>query len=173
MSLATIGAVIGLFFFFAIMILALFSIIIGLPGNWIILAEALIYGAITGWDKGIAGWDLLVLAAMAGTGELAEFLLTAYGASKYGASKKAIAGALVGGLVGAILVNMVIPIIGAVIGAFLGVYLGAFLLTYAFDRDLEKARNSGLGAFMGRLGAVLVKGSMGVAMVAVIISQII
>lgn len=172
MSLATVGVVIGLIFFFAIMLIALFSIPIGLPGCWIILLETIVYALITGFDAGIGKWDLLALLIMAGTGEVAEFLLTAYGAQKYGASKKAIAGALVGGLAGAILVNMVVPILGALVGAFLGVYLGAFILSYAFERDLEKARNSGLGAFMGRLGAVLVKGSMAVAMAAVIVSQI-
>jgi hypothetical protein len=172
MTWAGVLAGVGLFFFFLVMILALFSIIIGIPGLWIILAEALVYALITHFDKGIGWYDLLALLGMAGAGELGEFILTAYGAQKYGASKKAIAGALVGGLAGAILINMVIPIIGALIGAFLGVYLGAFLITYALEKDLAKARDSGLGAFMGRLGAVLVKGAMGVAMAAVIISQI-
>ena len=172
MSLASVAAGIGLFFFFAIMLLAIFSILIGLPGCWIILVEALVYALITKFAAGIGWWDLLALLIMAGAGELAEFLLTAYGAQKYGASKKAIAGALVGGLVGAILVNAIIPIIGALIGAFVGVYLGAFILTYAFDRDLDQARKSGIGAFMGRLGSVLVKGTMAVAMAAVIVTQV-
>jgi len=172
MSLASVVAGIGFFFFFAIMLLAVFSILIGLPGCWIILAEALLYALITKFNQGIGWWDLAALLAMAGAGEIAEFVLTAYGAQKYGAPKKAMAGAIVGGLVGAILVNMVLPIIGAVIGAFVGVYLGAFLLTYMSDRDLDKARKTGLGAFMGRVGSVLVKGTMAVAMAAVIITQI-
>ena len=172
MEWATVASWIGLFFFVAIMLIAIFSIVIGLPGCWIILLEAIIYAAITKF-KGPIGWrDLLILLAMAGAGELMEFLITAYGAQKYGASKKAIAGALVGGILGAILVNAVLPIIGALIGAFLGVYLGAFLLTYLFDRDLAQARKSGIGAFMGRLGAVLIKGTMAVAMAAVILAQI-
>ncbi|HUT51766.1 MAG TPA: DUF456 domain-containing protein [bacterium] len=165
-------SIIGLVFFFLIMALALLSIVIGIPGTWIILAEALVYALITHFDQGIGWYDLLALLIMAGAGELAEFILTAYGAQKYGASKKAIAGALAGGLIGAILVNMAIPIIGALIGAFLGVYLGAFLITYYLEKDLTKSRQAGIGAFMGRLGAVLVKGTMGVAMAAVIITQI-
>lgn len=169
---ASIATGVGLFFFFLIMLIAIFIIIVGLPGTWIILAEAVIYGAVTGFDRGISGWDLLVLGSMAVTGELLEFLFTAYGAQKYGASNKAIAGALLGGLVGAILLNSFLPVIGAVIGAFAGVFLGAFIITYLIERDLAKANQSGLGAFMGRIGAVLVKGSMGVAMAAVIVSQV-
>jgi uncharacterized protein YqgC (DUF456 family) len=172
MTWLSVLSIIGLVFFFLVMALALLSHLLGLPGNWVILAEALVYALITHFNKGIGWYDLLALALMAGAGELAEFIITAYGAQKFGASKKAVAGALVGGLVGAILVNMVLPLIGAVIGAFLGVYLGAFLITYYLEKDLAKARNSGLGAFMGRIGAVLVKGSLGVAMAAVIITQI-
>ncbi len=164
---------IGLIFFFGIMALALLSHLLGLPGNWVILAETLIYGLITWWDKGIAGWDLLALALMAGAGELGEFLVTAYGAQKFGAEKKAIYAALAGGLLGAILGNMVIVIIGALIGAFAGVFLGAALLTYYYEKDAGKAAKAGIGAFMGRLGAVLLKGTMGVAMAAVILTQIV
>jgi uncharacterized protein YqgC (DUF456 family) len=172
MTWLSVLSIIGLVFFFLVMALALVSHLIGLPGNWIILAEALIYALITHFDKGIGWYDLLALALMAGAGELAEFLLTAYGAQKYGASKKAVAGALAGGLAGAIIINSFLPLIGAVIGAFLGVYCGAFLVTYAVEKDLAQSLRSGLGAFMGRLGAVLVKGAMGVAMAAVIITQI-
>lgn len=165
-------SIIGLVFFFLVMALALVSHLIGLPGNWVILAEALVFALVTHFDKGIGWYDLLALALMAGAGELAEFLLTAYGAQKYGASKKAVAGALVGGLAGAIIVNSFLPLIGAIIGAFLGVFLGAFIITYAFEKDLGKSSQAGIGAFMGRIGAVLVKGAMGVAMAAVIITQI-
>jgi uncharacterized protein YqgC (DUF456 family) len=170
--LVSVGSWVAMFFFFAIMILSLFSLIIGLPGNWIILAETLIYGAITKWEGGIAGYDLLVLLAFVLTGEALEFILTARGAKKHGGSNWAIVMSLLGGIVGAILIAILIPIIGAVIGAFLGVFFGAFLFTYASERDLEKARQVGLGAFKGRLGSVLVKGTMGVSMAAVIITQI-
>jgi len=98
--------------------------------------------------------------------------VTAYGAKKYGASNQAVLAALVGGLAGAFLVNGVVPIVGALVGAFLGVYLGAFLYTWWAENDSGQARRAGIGAFMGRMGAVLVKGALAVAMAAVIVHEV-
>jgi len=170
---ASIASWMGLFFFFAIMVLAIVSIVLGLPGCWIIVAEAIIFALITKFDQGLGWWDLAALTAMAGAAELFEFLITAYGAKKFGASNKAILAALAGGLIGAFLLNTVVPIIGALLGAFLGVFVGAFLYTYAKERDRGQAFRAGLGAFMGRMGAVLVKGTIAVAMAAVIVTQVI
>ncbi len=170
--LLTVSSWAGMFFFFAIMLVSLFSLIIGFPGNWVILLEAILFGLITKWEGGIAGWDLLLLLAFVLVGEALEFILTARGAKKHGGSNWAIVMSLIGGIAGAILLAILIPIIGAIIGAFLGVFLGAFLYTYATEKDLEKARQVGLGAFKGRLGSVLVKGTMGVSMAVVIITQV-
>lgn len=172
MTLASIGAGIGYFFFFLIMIVSLIIIIVGLPGTWVIMIEAIVFAIITRFDHGIGWWDLIALLAMAGVGEVLEFIITARGAQKYGGSNSAMAAAIIGGIIGAMVVNMFLPIIGALIGAFLGVYLGAVLVTYLFDRDFKKARQVGIGAFKGRLGAVLVKVSIGVAMASIIVWQI-
>ena len=163
----------GLLVFFLVMLLALFAIVIGLPGTWVIVVEALVYALITGFDGAIGWWDLILLLALAGTGEIFELLITARGAEKAGGSTAAAAGAIVGGIVGAVLLNGLVPVLGALVGAFLGVYLGALLTAYALERDAQKARAIGLGAFRGRLGAVLVKEAVGVAMAAVIVWNIV
>ncbi len=170
--LATVGVVIGYIFFFAIMAAALAVIIVGLPGAWIILIEALVFALVTDFDKGIGWYDLLALLALAGTGELLEFLITARGAQKEGGSWKSMLAAIVGGIVGALVVNGFIPVIGAVLGAFLGAYAGAYLQTYLEHRDKERARQIALGAFKGRIGGALSKISVGVAMVAIIVWRI-
>jgi uncharacterized protein len=168
----TIAQWVGLFFFFAVMALAILSIILGLPGTWVIVAEAIAYALITKFNRGIGWWDLLLLLALAGAGELLEFLVTAYGAKKFGASNKAVLAALCGGLLGAFLVNGVVPIVGALVGAFLGVYLGAFLYTWWAEKDTGQARRAGIGAFMGRMGAVLIKGAIAVSMAVVIAHEV-
>jgi len=165
-------SVIGLILMFLFMFVSLFLVVIGLPGNWIILALAIVFGLVTGLDAGVGWWDLVALLGLAGLGEILEFVLTAKGAKKHGGSNKAMAAAIAGGLVGALLLNGILPIIGAVIGAFLGVYLGAFIVTYVVEGDMERARQIGAGAFMGRIGAVLVKVSMGVAMISLVVWQI-
>jgi len=170
--MAAVGTVIGLVFFFLLMAVSLVIIVLGLPGAWLILAETLVYALVTGFNRGIGWWDLIILLALAGLGELLEFVLTARGAQKHGGSRSVMAAAIVGGIAGAFLVNMFLPVIGALIGAFLGVYLGALLLAWLQDRNMEKARQIAIGAFKGRLGSVMAKETVGVAMAAIIIWQI-
>jgi len=164
---------VGLFFFFLVMLLALFAIVIGLPGTWVIVVEALVYALITGFDGAIGWWDLILLLALAGGGEIFELLITARGAEKAGGSTAAGVWAIVGGIVGAIALNWFVPVLGALVGAFLGVFAGAFLSAWADERDFGKAVAVGAGAFRGRLGAVLVKEAVGVAMAAVIVWNIV
>jgi uncharacterized protein len=163
---------IGFFLFFAVMLLAIVSLIVGLPGTWIIVMEAIIFALVTKFNHGIGWWDLLLLLALAGAGEAFELVVTAYGAKKFGASNRAVLAALVGGLAGAFLANNAVPIIGALVGAFLGVYLGAFLYTWWAENDSGQAFRAGIGAFMGRMGAILIKGAIAVAMTAVIVHEV-
>jgi uncharacterized protein YqgC (DUF456 family) len=172
-TVTQISVYIGLFFFFAVMIVAVFAVVFGLPGNWIVFAEAVLYAVITRFHGPIEWWVLGVLLAMALLAEIFEFLVTVYGAHKFGqAGKAAIAGALAGGIAGAILMAGFPPVIGAVIGAFAGVFLGATLVTYLQEKDFGKAWRAGLGAFMGRLGAVLTKGTVTVAMAGIIVARV-
>ena len=72
---------------------------LGLPGNWIILACAVIYGFATHWAK--FGWTFVVLlAAAAIVGEIIEALSAALGAKTYGASTGATIAAIVGSIMG-------------------------------------------------------------------------
>lgn len=171
--MTSILAGVGLFFFFAIMILALFLVFVGIPGNWIIFAEAVIYALITSFDGAIGWWTLAALLVMSGLAELVEFLITAYGAKRYGASKRAIAGAIIGAIAGAILMAGFPPVVGAIIGAFLGAYLGAFLVSYAMEKDFDNARRVALGAFFGRVGAALTKGTITAGMAGLITYQVV
>ncbi len=171
--MTTILAIIGLVFFFVIMIVALVLVFVGVPGNWIIFAEAVVYALITSFDGAIGWWTLAALLAMSGVAELFEFLITAYGAQRYGASKPAIVGAIAGAIVGAILMAGTPPVVGAFIGAFLGAYLGAFLVAYSMDKDFDNAIQVAKGAFLGRIGAALTKGTITAGMAGLITFQVV
>jgi|GEM_PF-545760 len=173
MSFATVMGAIGLVFLFAIMIVALVLVFIGLPGNWIVFAEAVVYALITSFESGIGWWTLAALLVMSGVAELFEFLITAYGAKRYGASKSAIAGAIVGAITGAILMAGIPPVIGAFIGAFIGAYLGAFLVSYLMEKDFDNAIQVAKGAFVGKVGASLTKGIITVGMASLMTFKIV
>lgn len=93
------------------------------------------------------GWGwlalLFVLAALTYAVDLAA---TALGAKKFGASPRAVIGALLGGLVGIFL---------GPLGIILGPFAGAVLAELSLRRDWASAQRAGVGATLGLvLGAV-------------------
>ena len=116
-----------LFLFLLVSLTALFSHVFGLPGNFIILGAALLFGWAGSFEE-ISARILLILLGIALFGELIEFLLGIFGAKKYKSSNKAVAASIVFGIIGGILGVPFFFGIGAVIGAF----LDAFLVAFAF-----------------------------------------
>lgn len=163
--------ILGLAGFFLVLAGGILIIPFGLPGCWVILADALVYSLFTNFQT--LTWPLLgVLLAMALAAEGVELLVGVYGAKHWGASNRAAAGAVAGAILGAILFSPLLFLVGAVLGAFLGSFAGAFLIEYLCDRDFRGALRSGLGAFLGRMAAIIAKTSMAVAMTGLIISRL-
>lgn len=166
----TVLSTIGLIFFFLVLAGGILVIPFGLPGCWIILADALVFALAAGFQK--ITWPILgVLLVMALIAEGVELMAGIYGAKRFGASRRAIAGAIAGAILGAILLSPLLFLVGAMLGAFLGSFAGAFLIEFLGDRNLRHALRSGFGAFLGRMGAILAKTGMATAMAVLIISR--
>ena len=163
--------VLGLVLFFLVMAVGVLVIVFGLPGCWIILADALVYALLTDLEK-ITWVVLAALLLMALAGEGVELLVNVYGAKRYGASRRAIIGAIGGAILGAVLMSPLLFLVGAVLGAFVGAFTGAFLVEFLSERNAGRALRSGWGAFLGKMGGMLAKGGAAVAMSAVIIARI-
>ena len=107
----------------AVCMLALIS---GLPGTWILIGTATLVDLIdrlwlpSGAPLTFHPLTLAACALLAGVGELLEFLLSAAGAKKFGASARGMWGSVIGGMLGAIGGTFVIPIVGTIIGAAVG-----------------------------------------------------
>ena len=153
--------VIGTILYFLACLMGVLLLVIGLPGLWVIVGATLIYCLST--DQIPGTWVALYTALAIGA-EIVEFGVGAYGAKKYGGTKWGMLGAVAGSILGAILLS-VIPVVGTIVGAFLGAFLGAFALEYASDGDLRRARETGKGAFFGKIAAVVVKGGLAIAMI--------
>ncbi len=100
-------------------------VMLQLPGTWLIVVAT---AAMALWPATEIGWLwVAVLLALAGVGELIEFLASAHGARKAGATRRAAVGSLIGGVVGAIVCTFLIPIIvvGTLIGACAGAGIGS------------------------------------------------
>src|SRR3989304_4172262 len=142
----------GFSIFLIVALFGLVSLIFGLPGNFIILADSLLYGWYGGF-KEITHKVILILIILAIVGEVLEYGLGILGAKKRGATKGAI--------------------IASIIGAFLGAFGGAFLLEYLQGKGVNQAIESGWGAFLGRVGGAISKGFIGIMMIIITIVSVV
>lgn len=148
-------------------IAALLSNFFGVPGNILIAINSLIYGVITNFDS-FSLTFVLTLFLIVLLVEFLEYLIIALTAKKYGASKWGIAGGILGGIGGAISGAFFTPVMGAIIGSILGVFVGAIIFEYFRSFNLKNAINSGLGAFLGKLGGLSLKTCGAVTMIIMI-----
>jgi len=165
-------AIIGIIVLCLAMIMSLGLNVFGLPGNWIILALAIVAGAFEGFHK-ISLNVILILLALALFAELLEFLIGYVGARLKGAGRWASLAALIGGIAGAFMLGGTIPVIGALAGVFAGAFLGAFIVEMVAHGKLSLAYKSGVAAMFGRVGAILSKMAVGAAMIVVAIYRLV
>ena len=115
---------------------------------------------------------LIILLILYLCGEVIEYLFVIVGAKKFGASNAATAGAVIGGIVGAI-VGAGFLGIGLILGTFLGIFLGAFIIELLLHRNLVRSLKAGTGGVIGRVGSIVFKVFIAVAMFWIIITRII
>ena len=153
------------------MFTGLLSIVIGIPGTFIILGVALIYGIFTNFQI-ITAKLLFVLLGFAIVGELIEAFLGLLSASKFGASRLSLFFGLVGGFAGALIGSLFLPVVGTLIGAIAGVFLGTFLPELALKKEFRVSVRAGLGAFLGRTAGTFTKLVLGAIMVGLVAARL-
>lgn len=107
------------------------------------------------------GWvtlSVLGLLTLASYG--IDFLATALGARKYGASPRAVAGAAAGALIG-----VFFGLVGIILGPFLGAMAGEFSRRASF----KTATQAGLGATLGLIFGALLKIALAFTMLGVFV----
>ena len=168
--LGQIGQWAGYLVWSLLLVAASLFVYLGLGGNFIILALALIHALVSGFDP--IGWTLLgILLGLALVGEGLEFLVGTFFAARKGASRSGVVGAFVGGLLGAAAGNSLLPVLGAVLGGFVGAFLGAVAGEYRHQKNLEPSLRLGFLAFFGRLLAIVIKHLIGLIMVFLILER--
>ncbi|MPZ75801.1 MAG: DUF456 family protein [Deltaproteobacteria bacterium] len=103
---------------------------------------------------------LIVLALLTVLSYGADLWATMFGAKKFGASKRAIIGAMIGTLVG---LFMGFP------GVLFGPFIGAVAGEISVRRDLQGATRAGIGATIGLAIGVAVKLALAFAMIGIFI----
>lgn len=167
----TLLALLGLFFLFAFCLLALLSLVFGLPGTFLIVGAALTYAWFTGFAAfgwGTIGW-LLGLAIVA---EGLELLTASVGTAGSRPSRRVTIAVIAGGLVGGIVGTPFLFGVGSLLGALVGAFVGATLAVSSEGGTFDHALRTGLAAMRGRLLGFVLKVSIAVVMVVVLVAAV-
>lgn len=159
-------SILGHLLFFLVLLVALFSLFLGLPGTWVILAATAVYAWVTGFSHVGAGMLVLFFLLAAG-GEIVEYVFGIAGARRFGSSNRGIVFSLLGGFAGAVVGAPLFFGFGAILGALVGAFLGAVLielLTYGVA-EWRRAVRSGWGNFVGRMAGLITKMAIAIGMI--------
>lgn len=169
------------------------SILPALPGVTLIFVSALVYAFLTDFEA-VGATVLVVLGVFALLAFVADFIGTAYGARRFGASNWGTAGGAIGGLVGALagaLFFGVGALLGLIAGSVGGVFLGEYLKRRResgsteqteqprvrparSDRgDWRRTRRAAGGVFVGYVISAVAQGVLGLASVVIFVLAVI
>ena len=132
------------------------TVLPALPGLPLVFAGMLLAAWAGGFEE-VGGWTMAVLALLTLLSLGIDFMATALGAKRVGASKPALVGAVLGTFVG-----LMFGFVGVFIGPFVGALLGELVwLRGVGGRELGQATKVGLGTWLGVVVGTVLK--LGVA----------
>lgn len=161
----------GLTIFFLVLFSGVFSILFGFPGTAIIFFASLLYALATGFEK-VDLEIILILAVISTVSEIFDFYIGVKGATRFEASKKALAASIVGSMSGAALLTPFLLGFGMLLGAFIGGCVGVFSVEFVRQSRLRPAMKASTGGITGRVVGIFAKGFCAIAMMVIILSSI-
>ena len=138
------------------------SVVPLIPGTPIILLAAIGHKLFLG-PKSVGWFVMTMLVGLTVFSVVLDYLASMYGAKRFGATRKGMAGAVVGLLIG-LFFNL--P------GILLGPFIGAGLFEMMGGREFKPAMKAGLGATLGLFAGALGKFICCVAMIAVFTASV-
>jgi uncharacterized protein YqgC (DUF456 family) len=130
-----------------------------LPGAPLIFIGALL----AAWAEGfvyLGPWSLALLGVLTRLAVAVDFIASAFGARRFGASARAVTGATLGAIVG-----LFFGIVGVLVGPFVGAVIGEL----SVRRNLAAAGRAGVGAAVGLALGTAAKLAIAFAMIGVIV----
>ena len=135
----------GLTLFILVLLFGACSILFGLPGTIIILVDALIYAAVTGFEK--IGFKVLVtLLILSVLAELVDFAVGMAGVVRFGSMRTGFWAFVIGGLIGASLLTPVLLGLGIILGAFVGGFTAMLIVEILARNRLKPSLRTAWGA---------------------------
>lgn len=135
-------------------------IIPAMPGT-LLLYGGLFMGAWAEDFTYVGVGTLLILAVLTVLSYILDFMAGAVGVKRFGASKRAVAGALLGSVLG-----LFFGLPGMLLGPFLGAVVGEF----SVQRSMGRAGKAGIGAWLGMILGIVGKLALSFAMIGVFVA---
>jgi uncharacterized protein YqgC (DUF456 family) len=142
-----------------IVIGALGAVLPVLPGAPLILIGALL----AAWAEEFAyigPWSLFALGALTAFSVAVDFIASAFGVKRFGASARAVTGATIGAVAG-----LFFGVVGVIVGPFLGAVVGEL----SVRRNLAAASRAGVGAALGLALGTAAKLAIAFAMIGIVV----
>lgn len=168
----------------AVMVVGLIgSVVPGIPGVTLIFLAAGVYAFLNDFVE-VSGWIVALLGLFAALAIVADYLVTAYGARRFGASWAGTVGGAVGGLAG-VIAGLPLPGVGSILGLILGSIIGVFVGEYLHRRrkspesertdrgDWRRTSRAAGGVLVGYVASAIVQGILAVASVAAFVLALI
>jgi uncharacterized protein len=133
-----------------------------LPGTVLIFAGLLLAAWADGFTR-VGGWTLLLIGVIGALSYTVDFAAAALGAKHVGASSRAVVGAALGTLLG---IPFGLP--GVIFGPLAGAVIGEF----SAHRQLGRAANVGMAAWIGFLIGTAVKVALAFSMIAIFLMAV-
>lgn len=163
----TLWSALGIALLFLGCALALFMLVLGLPGTVVIVGVALLYAWAT--EFALLTWGTIAwLAVLMAVAEGLEFVASGAGAAGARPSTRVTIGALVGAFAGGLLGAPILFGLGALPGALAGAFVGAALAVQSEGGSLAVSMRTGLAAMRGRLLGFVIKTAIAVVMVVIV-----
>ena len=133
-----------------------------LPGLPLVFVGMLVAAWAGGFEQ-VGGWTLLVLAVLSLVSIGVDFLASAAGARRGGASRLAVGGALAGTVVG-----LFFGLVGVFVGPFVGAVAGELVARRGFgQRAIGQAAKVGIGTWFGLFVGIVLKLTLAFAMIGI------
>ena len=155
-----------------LMLAALVSQVLSIPGNWIILLLLGLWKGVGSDSPELTGQVFLIMALMAAAGEGLEWGAQLWSGKRYGSSGFGNVGGILGAIVGAILGMPILFGLGALLGAMAGAYIGCLVVELMRGRPGAEARQAALGVFWGKLFGLCIKLGIGASIIWIGISHV-
>lgn len=133
-----------------------------IPGLPLVFLGMLVAAWAGGFEQ-VGGWTLLALATLTLVSIGIDFLASAAGARKVGASRLAVAGALLGTVVG-----LFFGFVGVFVGPFVGAVAGELAARRGVGHgDIGQATKVGIGTWFGLFVGIVLKLTLAFAMIGI------